>query len=36
MDSLYGLLDTLDEAALEAGRRLTVPFIRAVLAQPPA
>jgi DnaA family protein len=36
MDSLYGLLDTLDEAALEAGRRLTVPFIRDVLAQPPA
>lgn len=36
MDSLYGLLDTLDEAALEAGRRLTVPFIREVLARPPA
>jgi DnaA family protein len=36
MDSLYALLDTLDEAALEAGRRLTVPFIRDVLAQPPA
>jgi DnaA family protein len=36
MDSLYGLLDTLDAAALEAGRRLTVPFIREVLAQPPA
>lgn len=36
MDSLYGLLDTLDEAALEAGRRLTVPFIRDVLAQRPA
>jgi DnaA family protein len=36
MDSLYGLLDTLDEAALEAGRRLTIPFIRDVLAQRPA
>lgn len=36
MDSLYSLLDTLDEAALEAGRRLTVPFIREVLAQRPA
>jgi DnaA family protein len=31
MRSLYGLLDTLDEAALAAQRRLTVPFIREVL-----
>jgi DnaA family protein len=31
MRTLYGLLDTLDEAALVAQRRLTVPFIRAVL-----
>jgi DnaA-homolog protein len=30
---LYGLLDTLDEAALRAQRRLTVPFIRQVLAE---
>jgi DnaA family protein len=29
--SLYGLLDTIDEAALQAQRRLTVPFIREVL-----
>jgi DnaA family protein len=33
MNSLFGLLDTLDEEALTAQRRLTVPFIRAVLAQ---
>jgi DnaA-homolog protein len=31
MRSLYQLLDTLDEAALAAQRRLTVPFIREVL-----
>lgn len=31
MRRLYGLLDTLDEAALAAQRRLTVPFIRQVL-----
>jgi DnaA family protein len=31
MKRLYGLLDTLDEAALVAQRRLTVPFIREVL-----
>jgi len=29
--SLYELLDTIDQAALQAQRRLTVPFIRAVL-----
>ncbi len=33
MRRLYGLLDTLDEAALAAQRRLTVPFIREVLAR---
>ncbi|HKT71373.1 MAG TPA: DnaA regulatory inactivator Hda [Steroidobacteraceae bacterium] len=33
MHSLYGLLDTLDEAALVAQRRLTVPFIRSVLKE---
>lgn len=33
MHSLYRLLDTLDEAALAAQRRLTVPFIREVLAR---
>ena len=32
MRSLYELLDTLDTAALAAQRRLTVPFIREVLA----
>lgn len=31
MHTLYGLLDTLDDAALAAQRRLTVPFIRSVL-----
>ena len=31
MRSLYALLDTLDEAALAAQRRLTIPFIREVL-----
>jgi DnaA-homolog protein len=35
METLYGLLDTLDAAALQAQRRLTVPFIRAVLAERP-
>lgn len=33
MRRLYGLLDALDEAALAAQRRLTVPFIREVLAR---
>jgi DnaA-homolog protein len=33
MHTLYGLLDTLDEAALVARRRLTVPFIRSVLSR---
>jgi DnaA family protein len=31
MRALYEILDTLDEAALVAQRRLTVPFIRSVL-----
>jgi DnaA-homolog protein len=31
MRTLYQLLDTLDEAALAAQRRLTIPFIRGVL-----
>ena len=29
LPTLYELLDTIDEAALQAQRRLTVPFIRA-------
>jgi DnaA family protein len=33
MRSLYEALDTLDEAALSAQRRLTVPFIREVLGR---
>lgn len=33
MASLYRLLDTLDQAALQAQRRLTVPFVREVLQQ---
>lgn len=35
MRRLYELLDTLDEAALAAQRRLTVPFIRDVLRSAP-
>jgi DnaA-homolog protein len=31
LPTLYHLLDTIDEAALQAQRRLTVPFIRSVL-----
>jgi len=31
MRALYGILDALDEAALVAQRKLTVPFIRSVL-----
>ena len=34
MRTLYQLLDTLDEAALAAQRRLTVPFLREVLRSP--
>jgi DnaA-homolog protein len=34
MCTLYELLDTLDEAAIIAQRRLTVPFIRSVLQEP--
>lgn len=33
--TLYQLLDAIDDAALQAQRRLTVPFIRQVLAQRP-
>jgi DnaA-homolog protein len=33
MHTLYNLLDTLDEAALVAQRRLTIPFIRSVLRE---
>ena len=33
MRKLYERLDTLDEAALVAQRRLTVPFIREVLTR---
>jgi DnaA-homolog protein len=33
MRTLYDLLDTLDEAAIIAQRRLTVPFIRSVLKE---
>lgn len=33
MRTLYELLDTLDEAAIVAQRRLTVPFIRSVLKE---
>jgi DnaA family protein len=34
MHSLCGVLDRLDEAALAAQRRLTVPFLRQVLGEP--
>jgi chromosomal replication initiation ATPase DnaA len=33
MRALCELLDTLDDAALAAQRRLTVPFIREVLGE---
>jgi len=33
LPTLYGLLDEIDEAAFREQRRLTVPFIRQVLAQ---
>ena len=33
MRALYGILDTLDAAALVAQRKLTVPFIRSVLRE---
>lgn len=33
MGSLYGVLDALDREALRAQRRLTVPFVRDVLAR---
>ena len=33
MASLYDVLDVLDEEALRAQRRLTVPFVRDVLKQ---
>jgi len=35
LPTLYRLLDTLDEAALQAQRRVTVPFIRSVLSPEP-
>jgi DnaA family protein len=35
LTTLYQLLDTIDDAALQAQRRLTVPFIRSVLKSPP-
>lgn len=35
MGSLHALLDRLDQASLQQQRRLTVPFIREVLGEPP-
>jgi DnaA family protein len=35
LPTLYQLLDTIDDAALQAQRRLTVPFIRSVLSPEP-
>jgi DnaA family protein len=35
LPTLYQLLDTIDDAALQAQRRLTVPFIRTVLKSEP-
>ena len=35
LPTLYQLLDTIDDAALQAQRRLTVPFIRSVLTPEP-
>lgn len=34
MNSLYRLLDRLDAASLAAGRRLTIPFVKDILAGP--
>lgn len=34
MASLYGVLDKLDDEALRAQRRLTIPFVKEVLQQP--
>ena len=34
VNAIRGLLDAIDVAALQAQRRLTVPFIREVLAAP--
>ncbi len=34
MASLYSVLDKLDDEALRAQRRLTIPFVKAVLEQP--
>jgi DnaA family protein len=34
MASLYGVLDKLDDEALRAQRRLTIPFVKEVLEQP--
>jgi DnaA family protein len=31
MASLYGVLDRLDDEALRAQRRLTIPFVKGVL-----
>ena len=36
MSSLYRILDTLDQAAMKAQRRLTVPFVREVLNANPS
>ncbi|HEY1726610.1 MAG TPA: DnaA regulatory inactivator Hda [Steroidobacteraceae bacterium] len=36
LPTLYQLLDAIDEASLQAQRRLTVPFIRQVLGQTPS
>lgn len=35
LHSLFGLLDRLDRASLAAQRRITVPFVRALLDAPP-
>ena len=36
MSSLYRILDTLDQAAMKAQRRLTVPFVREILNANPS
>ncbi len=36
MSSLYRILDTLDQAAMKAQRRLTVPFVKEVLDANPS
>jgi DnaA family protein len=35
MNSLWGLLDRLDQASLSAQRKLTIPFLKQILDERP-